>query len=45
LYQDRQRSLKDFLNRLLSLRRDVAWRRFTVQRMRFFDTFRFLDDE
>lgn len=33
----------DFLNRLLSLRRDVAWRRFTVRRMRFFQTRRFLD--
>ncbi len=33
----------DFLNHLLSLRRDVAWRRFTVRKMRFFDTFRLLD--
>ncbi len=33
----------DFLNRVLSLRRDVAWRRFAVRKMRFFDTFRFLD--
>lgn len=33
----------DFLNRLLSLRRDVAWRRFTVRRMRFPETRRFLD--
>ena len=33
----------DFLNHLLSLRRDVAWRRFTVRRMRFFRTHRFLD--
>ncbi|MBN1829497.1 MAG: ubiquinone/menaquinone biosynthesis methyltransferase [Deltaproteobacteria bacterium] len=33
----------DFLNRLLSLRRDVAWRRFTAQKMRFFKTFRLLD--
>jgi demethylmenaquinone methyltransferase/2-methoxy-6-polyprenyl-1,4-benzoquinol methylase len=33
----------DFLNHLLSLRRDVAWRRFAVRRMRFFNTFRFLD--
>jgi demethylmenaquinone methyltransferase / 2-methoxy-6-polyprenyl-1,4-benzoquinol methylase len=33
----------DFLNHLLSLRRDVAWRRFTVRRMRFFRTYRFLD--
>jgi demethylmenaquinone methyltransferase/2-methoxy-6-polyprenyl-1,4-benzoquinol methylase len=33
----------DFLNRFLSLRRDVAWRRATVGRMRFFQTHRFLD--
>lgn len=33
----------DFLNRVLSLRRDVAWRRFTVRKMRFFDTFHLLD--
>jgi demethylmenaquinone methyltransferase/2-methoxy-6-polyprenyl-1,4-benzoquinol methylase len=33
----------DFLNHFLSLRRDIAWRRFTVQKMRFFQTFRFLD--
>lgn len=33
----------DFLNRLLSLRRDVAWRRFAVRKMRFFNTFHFLD--
>ncbi len=33
----------DFLNRVLSLRRDVAWRRFAVRKMRFFNTFRFLD--
>jgi demethylmenaquinone methyltransferase/2-methoxy-6-polyprenyl-1,4-benzoquinol methylase len=33
----------DFLNRLLSLRRDVAWRRFAVRKMRFFNTFRLLD--
>ena len=33
----------DFLNHLLSLRRDVAWRRFAVRKMRFFDTFHFLD--
>jgi demethylmenaquinone methyltransferase / 2-methoxy-6-polyprenyl-1,4-benzoquinol methylase len=33
----------DFLNHLLSLRRDVAWRRFVVCKMRFFDTYRFLD--
>lgn len=33
----------DFLNHFLSLRRDVAWRRFTVEQMRFFNTYRFLD--
>lgn len=33
----------DFLNHLLSLRRDVAWRRFTVGKMRFFNTHRMLD--
>jgi demethylmenaquinone methyltransferase / 2-methoxy-6-polyprenyl-1,4-benzoquinol methylase len=33
----------DFLNHLLSLRRDVAWRRFTVKKMRFFDSNRLLD--
>ena len=33
----------DFLNHLLSLRRDIAWRRFTVKQMRFFETNRFLD--
>jgi demethylmenaquinone methyltransferase/2-methoxy-6-polyprenyl-1,4-benzoquinol methylase len=33
----------DFLNRFLSLRRDVAWRRSTVKRMRFFSTYSFLD--
>jgi demethylmenaquinone methyltransferase/2-methoxy-6-polyprenyl-1,4-benzoquinol methylase len=33
----------DFLNRLLSLRRDVAWRRFTVKKMQFFKTGRLLD--
>jgi demethylmenaquinone methyltransferase/2-methoxy-6-polyprenyl-1,4-benzoquinol methylase len=33
----------DFLNRFLSLRRDVAWRRKTVGMMRFFSTHRFLD--
>ncbi|MFA4915695.1 MAG: ubiquinone/menaquinone biosynthesis methyltransferase [Syntrophales bacterium] len=33
----------DFLNHFLSLRRDVAWRRFTVRRMRFFKTNHFLD--
>jgi demethylmenaquinone methyltransferase/2-methoxy-6-polyprenyl-1,4-benzoquinol methylase len=33
----------DFLNHFLSLRRDVAWRRFAVEQMRFFNTYRFLD--
>ncbi|MDI9570378.1 MAG: class I SAM-dependent methyltransferase [Pseudomonadota bacterium] len=33
----------DLLNRVLSLRRDVAWRRFAVERMRFFQTRRLLD--
>jgi demethylmenaquinone methyltransferase / 2-methoxy-6-polyprenyl-1,4-benzoquinol methylase len=33
----------DFLNHLLSLRRDVAWRRFAVRKMRFFNTYRLLD--
>jgi demethylmenaquinone methyltransferase/2-methoxy-6-polyprenyl-1,4-benzoquinol methylase len=33
----------DFLNRFFSLRRDVAWRRFAVRKMRFFSTARFLD--
>ena len=33
----------DFLNRFLSLRRDVSWRRAAVARMRFFRTHRLLD--
>jgi demethylmenaquinone methyltransferase/2-methoxy-6-polyprenyl-1,4-benzoquinol methylase len=33
----------DFLNHFLSLRRDVAWRRFTVRKMVFSRTGRFLD--
>jgi demethylmenaquinone methyltransferase/2-methoxy-6-polyprenyl-1,4-benzoquinol methylase len=33
----------DFLNHFLSMRRDVAWRRFTVNKMRYFRNFRFLD--
>jgi demethylmenaquinone methyltransferase/2-methoxy-6-polyprenyl-1,4-benzoquinol methylase len=33
----------DFLNRVLSLHRDVAWRRFAVERMAFFSTQRLLD--
>ncbi|MCX8021190.1 MAG: bifunctional demethylmenaquinone methyltransferase/2-methoxy-6-polyprenyl-1,4-benzoquinol methylase UbiE [Syntrophorhabdaceae bacterium] len=33
----------DFLNHVLSLRRDVAWRRFTVKKMEFYKTGRLLD--
>ena len=33
----------DFLNHFLSLRRDIAWRRFAVKKMVFFRTKRFLD--
>ena len=33
----------DFLNRFLSLRQDITWRRKTVQEMRFFKSFKFLD--
>jgi demethylmenaquinone methyltransferase/2-methoxy-6-polyprenyl-1,4-benzoquinol methylase len=33
----------DFLNHLLSLRRDIAWRRFTAKKMRFFKTNKYLD--
>ena len=33
----------DFLNHFLSMRRDVAWRRFTARRMPFFETLRLLD--
>ena len=33
----------DFLNRVLSGRRDVAWRKRTVSEMNFFKTNRFLD--
>lgn len=33
----------DFLNHFLSLRRDIAWRRFAVRRMHFFRTNRLLD--
>ncbi|NVM21357.1 MAG: bifunctional demethylmenaquinone methyltransferase/2-methoxy-6-polyprenyl-1,4-benzoquinol methylase UbiE [Desulfobacterales bacterium] len=33
----------DFLNHFLSLRRDIAWRRFTAGKMRFFNTYRMLD--
>ena len=33
----------DFLNRFLSLRQDVAWRKITAKKMRFFKSFKFLD--
>jgi demethylmenaquinone methyltransferase/2-methoxy-6-polyprenyl-1,4-benzoquinol methylase len=33
----------DFLNHVLSLRRDIAWRRFAVRKMRFFRTYRLID--
>ena len=33
----------DFLNHFLSLRRDIAWRRFAVKKMVFSRTNRFLD--
>jgi demethylmenaquinone methyltransferase / 2-methoxy-6-polyprenyl-1,4-benzoquinol methylase len=33
----------DFLNRFLSLRRDVAWRNFAAKKMLFFQTNRYLD--
>lgn len=33
----------DFLNHFLSLRRDIAWRHFTVRKMHFFQTFLLLD--
>ena len=33
----------DFLNHFLSLRRDIAWRHFSVGKMRFFNTYRMLD--
>ncbi|MDD5343689.1 MAG: class I SAM-dependent methyltransferase, partial [Smithella sp.] len=33
----------DFLNHFLSLRRDIAWRRFAIKKMVFFKTKRFLD--
>ncbi len=33
----------DFLNHFLSMRRDIYWRRFTVKKMRFFRSYRFLD--
>ena len=33
----------DFLNRFLSLRRDIAWRRCAARKLCFFQTYRFLD--
>jgi demethylmenaquinone methyltransferase/2-methoxy-6-polyprenyl-1,4-benzoquinol methylase len=33
----------DFLNRLLSVRRDVVWRRFMIEKLHFFSTNRLLD--
>ena len=33
----------DFLNRLMSFRRDVAWRNFAAKKMRFFNTRSYLD--
>ena len=33
----------DFLNHFLSLRQDIGWRRFSVRKMHFFDTYRLLD--
>lgn len=33
----------DFLNHFLSLRRDIAWRDFSIKKMRFFNTCRMLD--
>ena len=33
----------DFLNRFLSLRQDLFWRKKTVEKMRFFKSFKFLD--
>jgi demethylmenaquinone methyltransferase/2-methoxy-6-polyprenyl-1,4-benzoquinol methylase len=33
----------DFLNHFLSLRRDIAWRRFAAKKMRFLKTNRYLD--
>ena len=33
----------DFLNRFLSLRQDIIWRRKTVVQMRFFKSYKFLD--
>ena len=33
----------DFLNHFLSLRQDIGWRRFSVRKMHFFETYRLLD--
>ena len=33
----------DFLNHFLSMRRDIAWRRFAAKKMNFFNTKKFLD--
>ena len=33
----------DFLNRFLSLRQDLNWRKKTVMQMRFFKSYKFLD--
>ena len=33
----------DFLNRFLSLRQDLSWRKKTVEQMQFFDSYKFLD--
>ena len=33
----------DFLNRFLSLRQDLTWRKTTVKQMRFFESYKFLD--
>ena len=33
----------DFLNHVLSLRRDISWRRLAVRKLKFSKTFRFLD--
>lgn len=33
----------DFLNHVLSVRRDIAWRRFAARKMRFFQTYRLID--
>ena len=33
----------DFLNHFLSLRRDMAWRRFAIKKMHFFKTKQLLD--